>query len=331
MHLSSGVVEAAKNFVVVFFAGKKWPPNHYDEPVGTKLFFTFGNPKDAAKALVRIRAGDGLSVCDLQGSSEEQAKGRWVTIYDDMENHVFRTTDREGVAGPKDGKVKGGTYILPAPENRRGALIRPWVDHKGYMWTPYNCKMPRVFSPEDARKCMDGKSLHLRGDSHMRQLFNGFLTYACGGKGAIYDTWHSDQCIDDRLLCKGPGFKNICLKDDSDGTNIGNLAGVDLTVQNFGQHPADGAHHWTFDHYKQQANSLAAKLSGQDKAVRKKKFLWHETNAMMFRKDSWIIAYNDWRTNSRIGAYNLHATAKMKELDVGIIPTFRQTLGMVCD
>lgn len=95
---------------------------------------------------------------------------------------------------------------------------------------------------------------------------------------------------------------------------------ADLTISNYGQHPADGAHHWKYSQYQKSIDSYIMKLK---KKNARKKFLWMESVAAMYRKDNWVRGYKDWRTNGRLGEYNRYATSKMREngtFDTGLVP-----------
>jgi len=142
------------------------------------------------------------------------------------------------------------------------------------------------------------------------------------------------------------GATTICVVHDPLGGGAGlwapadgNTAAPDLIVANFGQHLADGSHRWPNKKYRDLIDtfieSLLAGGAGNpsrdrdEKLARlRRRFLWMETNAMSFRKDSFAQGTNDWRTNTRISIMNEYANAKMRKLGVGIIPTFAQTIAM---
>ena len=99
-------------------------------------------------------------------------------------------------------------------------------------------------------------------------------------------------------------------------------------MSNYGQHPADGAHRWKYQKYRSSIDKYVNSLNAKGKENVRGRFLWMETVASMFRKDSWVRGYKDWRSNGRIGAYNQYATSKMQENGYGVLNTFRQSMSM---
>lgn len=112
----------------------------------------------------------------------------------------------------------GSTYLNGKPSSGRGVKARPFVGHEKYLWTPYDCRI-KYFNADDANECLTGKSIELRGDSHMRQLFNALTIYACGcgkeycpdGIGAAIKGWGTNQCIQSTSRCTNPSFRSICV------------------------------------------------------------------------------------------------------------------------
>ncbi len=110
-----------------------------------------------------------------------------------------------------------------------------------------------------------------------------------------------------------------------DGLASGFTFSGDLNVINFGQHFCDGERRKTFKQYQRQVDHVVNSIKSMSPAQRNK-VVWHETNMMPLRKDPWIRGYGDQRTNSKLSAYNMYATAEMKKLGIPIIPAFAQTL-----
>ena len=339
-------------FIFLFFKKVQWPVCHYDEPLGTKVYLEFGDATKGKEALETVRTGTNLPTCQMKPSNtimnDVTAKkkyysvmdgGRWVTTWehDELKEKLF-TLISDVSYNPKyqnPQRIPGGSvYLNGKPSSGRGVKARPFVGHEKYLWTPYECKM-NFFSPEDANKCIKGKSLELRGDSHMRQLFNALTVYACGcGKaycmdgGGAQKGWGGNQCWKGNFgRCSSPEYKNICVQNDPDGVRIGDLT-ADLTVSNYGQHPADGAHRWKYQKYRSSIDKYVNSLNAKGKENVRGRFLWMETVASMFRKDSWVRGYKDWRSNGRIGVYNQYATSKMQENGYGVLNTFRQSMSM---
>ena len=127
--------------------------------------------------------------------------------------------------------------------------------------------------------------------------------------------------------CNSPDFKKICVANSPDGKNVGSMT-ADLVIANYGQHPADGAHRWKYSKYRSSIDAYINKLKAKGTKKVRQHFLWMETVASMFRKDSWVRGYKDWRTNGRLGMYNKYATKKMRELGVGVLPVWRQSMSM---
>ena len=204
----------------------KWPVCHYDEPLGTQVYLEFGGSGgdgdggavDGAKSLANVRSGGDLSFCSVRPLPEIHVdkvqkkiwydmmdQGRWVTTWDysELASQLFTISSDVGYNPKYPGtRIPGGTtYLNGPPSSGRGVKARPFVGHEKYLWTPYQCKLI-FFTPEMANKCLRGKSVEMRGDSHMRQLFNALTTYSCGcgkpycndGGGAIKG-WGTNQCL----------------------------------------------------------------------------------------------------------------------------------------
>ena len=313
-----------------------WPPSHYDEPLGTQVFLNFEGAlrtDEEMKSLLEGGEGGGVQLPPCSLVPPPNASQTW-----------YRSGPGDGrwVNGKSTGLFKHRDPVshVPSyffPKSTRLAIVRPWVVNSQYRWTPRKCRM-QIFTPAQARTCMHGKSVHFRGDSHMRQLMNALSSYMCE-QGTDQGIWHADFCVTPVGKCTAADqVDKVCMKNDADGdappafadcSEDGSTCDLDLVVANFGQHPADGAHHWPNKRYRDQVDAYTQKLIAATPAhVLRRKFLWMESNAAIFRKDVWIRGYHDWRTNSRLWAMNKYASAKMREIGVGIIPTFAQTTPM---
>ena len=58
------------------------------------------------------------------------------------------------------------------------------------------------------------------------------------------------------------------------------------------------------------------------------KFVWHQTNALPFRKDEYVRRHGDWRTLSRLALYNRYTLKVFQSLGIPVIGTWAQTLAM---
>jgi len=247
-----------------------------DLPLGTGTFLQFGSPNSVAtvKALEKARTG---SQCNYKDSSSRA--GRW----------VYKGTDTEKMFSKRRARcVDISLEEDKLPEEACKNWIHAQVDYKDYEWIPDNCQ-PRRFSKEEARQCLAKNTLLLRGDSHLRHLYSAVAGYACDMEDVIKGagSYHS-TCVSGAKAnaCSNLPKHTLCYRQDYFG--IGQpqpqLSSFNLTVVNFGQHQADGAHQQTLAKFKAGVNSYSSQLAKQLPA-NKGKFAWHETNALPYRLD----------------------------------------------
>lgn len=278
-----------------------WLPDHLDKPLGERCFVRLGNTKYSEEVLRRHLKRQ-KTVCDLRSSNYTYMRGRWV-FQGSNASKIFH-------AGP-----------VPLYHRHVGdSRMHTWVRLEEYAWMPTSCDLPKM-SAKGAMHCLQGKRILFEGDSHMRMLYNALLTYVCGPQ----KEWSGfdSQC---GRACKQGHMQNVCMKKDGTAAreSFAN-ASMDLTIINFGQHFSAGYAHKTFREYQLRVDQLATKIKSLSPAQRRT-IVWHETNMMPLRKDMWIQSYGDQRTNTKIAAYNLYASAEMQKLGVPIIPSFIQTL-----
>merc|ERR1719171_168663 len=287
-----------------------WPPGHYDLPLGTKVYLDFGSASGSVELLRKARTGSDLRHCNLRSPLYDYLDGRWIFIGEDLSSvwHSWDDLSNKVVGGGEKG------YLLPRKDDDRGADIRTWTASNQYVWQPRMCKLAG-FHPKAAKDCIQGKIVHFRGDSHMRRLWNTVLAFVCGPKAPLKG-WKGNKCATVEP-CTG-----ICIFSDAIGNSTCDLK-ADLTIANIGQHPADGRHHWKYKQYTSLIDDYIQRLQRLDDY--KTKFVWHQTNAAKFRKDSWIRSYKDWRTNGRIGMYNRYTREVFGRLGVPIIDSYIQT------
>eukprot|EP00960_Hanusia_phi_P016072 473058-Hanusia_phi.AAC.4 len=282
-----------------------WLPAHYDLPLGMDVFITLGETGDDAKSTSEIlwkhRNASNLPLCDMHDRNYTYMDGRWLYMYNDVQNIFYSP-------GPK--------HVRRISAN---ANMYTWVNLENYYWYPNHCKL-RHFDPEQARKCITSKVIRMQGDSHIRTIANALTDLACN----VWSRGFESGCGSD---CKSVDLSRTCYRKDGLGHAQDFFAdnGASLNVINLGQHFCDGERKMKFSQYKASIDAGLAKISKLSPSARKT-FIWHETNAVMFRKDSWIVGYGDQRTNIRLALYNRYATAKMKELGITVLPTFAGTL-----
>ncbi|EKX43972.1 hypothetical protein GUITHDRAFT_110080 [Guillardia theta CCMP2712] len=284
-----------------------WLPAHFDLPLGLDVFIHLGEPgddmKETREALQRNRNASDLPLCDMRDKNYTYMDGRWLYMYDDVEN----------------------IFYSPAPQQVRlisgGASMYTWVNLEKYYWYPSRCKL-RHFEGKQALNCIASKTIRMQGDSHLRTIANALSDLACGVRSGGFDSGCASAC-------KQADLSRNCYRKDGLGHAPDFFAdqGAALNVINLGQHFCDGERKMKFAQYKQSIDAGVDKMSKLSPDARRT-MIWHETNAVMFRKDSWIVGYGDQRTNIRIAMYNRYATAKMKELGITVLPTFSASLAL---
>ena len=129
----------------------------------------------------------------------------------------------------------------------------------------------------------------------------------------------------------------------------------DWIVSGWGQHPANGRHHWTLETWRKQVKrrfNVIARYTiaihqrwrheveaqsgtadeGRHTVWRPTRVLWHSIPAPVVRKDSFVVIHSDWRTLQRIRAMNEIATLALDEASadaVDVLDLWRLTLPLI--
>jgi len=315
------LVWTRENYLAVAENSKQFPMGHFDLPLGTETFLEFGSGS-TTDALEKVRTTG--PVCNY--ASPKSRAGRWVYTGTDT-TKMFNKRRARCV----DQDMSGDKLDESACKN----WIHAHVDYKDYEWIPDNCQ-PRRFSKQEARECISKSSLLIRGDSHLRHLYSALAGYACDMEDLIKGagSYHS-TCVSSKTTkansCSDLPKNALCYRQDYFG--IGEpqpkLDFFNLTVVNFGQHQADGAHQQTLTKFKAGVSSYTMQLQkqlnrkGSEHAGR---FAWHETNALPFRLDHYVQSFKDWRTYHRLQLYNEVTTPAFDKLKVPVIPSYESTL-----
>ena len=152
-------------------------------------------------------------------------------------------------------------------------------------------------------------------------LYNALMAFCCGPQ----DEWSGwvSQCGG---KCKKQSLHSICMEKDATAASEAYIKRPsNLTVFNFGQHFCAGSLHRTYREYQLHVDRIVSTI-GNMSAHETRRLAWHETNMMPFRTDSWIQAYGDQRTNTKLRVYNWYATKEMQGIGIPVIPAFAQTL-----
>ena len=198
--------------------------------------------------------------------------------------------------------------------------LHTWIRLEDFSWLPINCALPN-FSQAQILRSLVQKKILFEGDSHMRMLYNSLLTFSCGPQDE-WSGWES-QCGGN---CKTQNLHQVCMEKDGTASSSAYIKrSSNVTFFNFGQHFCDGDRHRTFQEYRLHVDHIISKI-GKMTSREKSRLVWHETNMMPFRTDTWIQAFGDQRTNTKILAYNWYATKEMKKIGIPIIPAFAQSL-----
>ncbi|CAD7976303.1 unnamed protein product [Amoebophrya sp. A25] len=282
----------------------RWLPGNDDDVLGSRVSIVLGDPSNAVHKWQALMNGTDeksrpLASCDFSERPSEFGDGRWVYSK----------------------RPSAGNFT-------RAAMYGSIQDE--FTWVPWRCHIP-TYSKGAAKSCLEGKSVSLWGDSHMRQLYNAIVTYACGAD-APRGQWHQDSCSTGSKAC--PRLK-VCVFNDPFGKRLPEELRVrsgalrdeaDLIISNFGQHPADGAHQWTSQMYNDSLQKYAHALqsnSGSAAVISSGTYLWHETNDHPFNNGGWFRAYKDHRTSPLIRLWNILAKNKMESTNLRILPAYR--------
>jgi len=336
-----------------------WPPCHFDLPLGAHAFLDLGAADDSATsaALTRARRQKGLPHCAAMGPGVASG-GRWVSRKREDwlpggPPRLVRCAQWGPPAGngtftpmawpAAEGPAAGGASIQGAgaaaslgeakeasrwrPEDGCGGYMESAVDYTKYDWRPLNCRA-RHFSQEAAGACVRKRRLLLRGDSHMRKLFEAVMKFACNASRDVKG-WQS-VCSSDVVGSSCGSSPQVCFEADPLGERTEGLSDYDLVVANFGQHPASGKKQMTLAQYKVAVDTYAQKVMEEVQGLPSgsPRFAWHETNAMPFRNDHMASDRRDWRTTQRLALYNKHSTKVFSDLGVPIVESFAPTLAM---
>lgn len=208
-------------------------------------------------------------------------------------------------------------YDYFEPVKFKGLPIYTQIDPKQYLWEPFLCKL-KFFNQQDTQKCLRHNSLEIRGDSHMRTLFNTLVDHTC--PKSHYEAmkgFYSTQCLNATHRC---AKIDLCFKADPMLESQLKFT-KKHTVINVGQHPADGRNRFPYSVYDEYLSKRINKTFPDTHII------WHETNAMRYRTDSFVKGYKDMRTPTRIMLYNKIAQKYVEKWD--IIPSFEQTSALV--
>ena len=305
-----------------------WLPAHLDKPLGERSFVQLGaSPNqgalEAEASMLELHRDLNLQsllpACNLRSQDYSYIPGRW----------VFK-----GSPGmPEMRWVLNGVNPRTAFDNpplyaRKvgDSFLHTWVPSDKFTWLPSSCSLPEV-SPDLALQCLEGKRVTFQGDSHMRQLYEAVVSFACQAgpdvwKSKKYDFWKP-------RVCGGPCVGNlhgVCyIRDTSAETSNFPDADADLVFINFGQHFCSGEGQKSFRDYAVRVDQVVERVRNMSTTARKK-IVWHETNMQPLRKDPWVQGYGDQRTNTKLKHYNQYATRQMQGLGVPVIPAFSQTL-----
>jgi hypothetical protein len=168
-------------------------------------------------------------------------------------------------------------------------------------WLPYECELPDTSSPA-FRRCMDGKRIDFKGDSHARIFFNHLLKAHCGVENAALKGINEDQCFGFHTMPLCPRLSACFTRSDflDYGGAGGHGAERDFIVLSFGNHPASGAH-WTQDQFANKARDVFSQLTGEAKrGSQRPRVLTLSVVPIPFRTDGWAQIYGDARTFSRM-------------------------------
>ncbi len=166
-----------------------------------------------------------------------------------------------------------------------------------------------------------------RGDSHSRQLYAATTEDACPSAGAQASIHQTEMgmivsCVNSSQCSRN--LSGVC----HFGDHLGPRTGViyeplkDLAIANFGLHGIVGM--ITFEDFRKKLDNLIGSAGGGWKG----RFVWHDINAVAYRKDAWTLSKGQPQTNIKIAIFNAHATRRFKELGYPIIPAFAQTLAL---
>ena len=207
--------------------------------------------------------------------------------------------------------VRGGNYLseLHLPGKNREVKTRIMLDAVVPPQVMRNYKMNVRPLPS-----LQDKSILFAGDSHMRTAMLDMVKEQKMVDESYNIPFHTNHCV-----------KNWCFQHNPMGSCITNPEKYDLIIWNFGQHPASGQGHYSFEKYRKSVDTAV-----QCATTFKHKILWMETPPLPMRNDDVIKnKFKDWRSFHRIKAFNKYATSAFQKIGVAILPYWKQMLPLV--
>eukprot|EP01062_Namystynia_karyoxenos_P053572 TRINITY_DN4344_c1_g1_i1.p1 TRINITY_DN4344_c1_g1~~TRINITY_DN4344_c1_g1_i1.p1 ORF type:complete len:650 (+),score=163.63 TRINITY_DN4344_c1_g1_i1:49-1950(+) len=328
----------------------EWPPAHLDLPLGTGPVLQVGSADPAAQrgALASALSAAGLPPCDLCGGLHR--RGRWVW-------------DGTGPPPPQlplrwlpDGRYAVRGVRLGVAVNYSAYRWRPFecrlhhfdpgaarsclrgrrllLQGDSQVRATYNALLEHACAANESATKAGFGGLARRGTRY----FPPPGAYgACTDVSQVSYVWDTDlvqnrafaRCGRRGGRCRPAPVRMRGAKQRSQAQRSMATASVavypedamcsDVVVINAGQHQADGRHRWTFEQYRALL-AVAARWLGANRAAG----VWHETNALPFRKDRYNREFKDWRTLSRLRLFNWYAGMRLGTQR--LIPTFEHTV-----
>ena len=277
-----------ENFAALDETKIKWPMNNFDRPLGNMIVNLGGDVSDTTQR--------------TNCAADQIGNGRFVW---------------QGQGSPLlfPAKMFGFPYRGPTEKKCFHPLLR--VNPLHYKWVPYECSFS-AFSRKDAAECLASNKIRFYGDSHFRRMFNILMNYACNLDDAALKKWGTTQCLEGAHgSCRNI---DVCMKHDETISTVPKDKDAWI-IMNTGQHPADGHHHWSLRKYREHINDLAGSSHS--------KIVWVNSPSVGgFQKSSWLVSYKDWRTYSRLRAFNMISEDAFRKAGVPVISYFAPTSAM---
>lgn len=172
------------------------------------------------------------------------------------------------------------------------------------------------YTVRNVETCLDGKHLRFVGDSHMRKFATAVATRYNSSWVGSDARWHGDTLDMSTASINITFVKNV-MGDPFPESNA-------VTVFNFGNHAASSLHH-TFTKYRGSVETLWQHIH----TFNTSKLIWHETNPIPLRKDSYVKQFKDWRTLARIELFNNFTTSFFRSKGVTILESFNILLPLL--
>ena len=190
-------------------------------------------------------------------------------------------------------------------------------------WTIRN----NLFTPEVLTNLLNGKRIVFVGDSHTRLIAGTFAEYCCGVNEHHNFAFSQRESFELKYPISSTTCSDLSIRyiaNDFCDFPILSLE-VDVLFLNCGHHPAS-MYHFKYQTFETLIREVVANIEDRDL---EENVIWMESVVQPLRNDHWPIDVKDWRTPSRLYAFNMISSSIMTAANIPVLPTFSWTLPLV--